>query len=69
MSLPCQNVYYNRKLLPISRCTPILKLALLLLAGDVSVNPGPAVKRNVRLVIKNVMFDPFVTRLLHSVVY
>ena len=53
-SLPCLNVCFNRKLLPIPRCTPTLKLAiLLLLAGDVSLNPGP-IKRNIRLATTNV---------------
>ena len=40
-SLPCLNLYFNRKLLPIPRSTPTFKLALiLLLAGDVSLNLG-----------------------------
>ena len=39
----CGNICYNRKLLPISKSQPSLKLAiLLLLAGDVSLNPGPS---------------------------
>ena len=51
-SLPCLNICFNRKLLPILRSTPTFKLAIiLLLAGDVSLNPGPAVKRNVRLIL------------------
>ena len=49
-SLPCLNLCFNRKLLPIPRSTPTFKLALiLLLAGDVSLNPGPVARHNIRL--------------------
>ena len=45
---------FNRKLLPIPRSTPTFKLAIvLLLAGDVSLNPGPAVKGDIRLATTN----------------
>ena len=41
-SLPCLNICFNRKILPIPRSTPTFKLALiLLLSGDVNLNPGP----------------------------
>ena len=54
-SLPCLHVCYNRKLLPIPRSTPTLKLAIiLLLAGDVSLNPGPSVRRNIRVATTNI---------------
>ena len=40
--LPLLNVCFNRKLLPLPPCRPSFKLAiLLLLEGDVSLNPGP----------------------------
>ena len=40
--LPLLNVCFNRKLLPLPPSRPSFKLAiLLLLAGDVSLNPGP----------------------------
>ena len=49
------NLCFSRKLLPILRSTPTFKLAIiLLLAGDVSLNPGPAVRRNIRLATTNV---------------
>ena len=48
LSLPCFNLCFNRKLLPIPRSTLTFKLAIiLLLAGDVSLNPGPAVRSNI----------------------
>ena len=54
-SLPCLNLCFNHKLLPIPCSTPTFKLAIiLLLAGDVSLNPGPAVRRNIRLATTNV---------------
>ena len=44
--LPLLNVCFNRKLLPLPPPRPSFKLAyfyfLLLLAGDVSLNPGPS---------------------------
>ena len=41
--LPLLNVCFNRKLLPLPPSRPDFKLAiLLLLAGDVSLNPGPS---------------------------
>ena len=41
--LPLLNVCFNRKLLPLPPSRPSFKLAiLLLLAGDVSLNPGPS---------------------------
>ena len=52
-SLPCLNLCFNRKLLPIPRSTPKLAI-ILLLSGDVSLNPGPAVRRNIRLATTNV---------------
>ena len=53
--LPCLNLCFNRKLLPIPRSTPTFKLALiLLLAGDVSLNPGPVVRHNIRLATTNI---------------
>ena len=40
--LPLSNVCFNRKLLPLPPSRPSFKLAiLLLLVGDVSLNPGP----------------------------
>ena len=43
ISVPTLNICYNRKLLPIPKSQPSLKLAiLLLLAGDVSPTPGPS---------------------------
>ena len=49
------NLCFNHKLLPIPRSRPTFKLAIiLLLAGDVSLNPGPAVRRNIRLATTNV---------------
>ena len=43
ISVPTHNICYDRKLLPIPKSQPSLKLAiLLLLAGDVSLNPGPS---------------------------
>ena len=54
-SLPCLNLCFNRKLLPVPRSMPTFKLAIIiLLAGDVSLNPGPAVRRNIRLATTNV---------------
>ncbi len=54
-SLPCLNLCFNRKLLPIPRSKPTFKLAIiLLLAGDVSLNPGPAIRRNIRVATTNV---------------
>ena len=54
-SLPCLNLCFNRKLLPIPRSRPTFKLALiLLLAGDVSLNPGPVVRHNIRLATTNI---------------
>ena len=48
---------FNRKLLPIPHSRPIFKLVLiLLLAGDVSLNPGPAVRGNIRLATTNICF-------------
>ena len=41
--LPLLNVCFNRKLLPLPPSRSYFKLAiLLLLAGDVSLNPGPS---------------------------
>ena len=41
--LPLSNVCFNRKLLPLPHSRPNFKLAILfLLAGDVSLNPGPS---------------------------
>ena len=41
--LPLLNVCFNRKLLPLPPSRPSFKLAILhLLAGDVSLNPGPS---------------------------
>ena len=41
--LPLLNVCFNRKLLPLPPFRPSFKLAiLLLLAGDVTLNPGPS---------------------------
>ena len=43
INVPTLNICYNRKLLPIPKSQPSLKLAiLLLLAGDVSLNLGPS---------------------------
>ena len=54
-SLPCLNLCFNSKLPPMPRSTPTFKLAIiLLLAGDVSLNPGSAVKSNIRLATTNV---------------
>ena len=54
-SLPCLNLCFNRKLLPIPRSTPTFKLSLiLLLAGDVNLNPGPVVRHNIRLATTNI---------------
>ena len=54
-NLPCLNICFNRKLLPIHRSTPTFKLALIILqAGDVSLNPGPDIRRNIRLATTNV---------------
>ena len=54
-SLPCLNLCFNRKLLPIPCSRPTFKLALiLLLAGDVSLNPGPVVRHNIRLATTNI---------------
>jgi len=54
-SLPCLNLCFNRKVLPIPRSEPTFKLAIiLLLAGDVSLNPGPDVRRNIRVATTNV---------------
>ena len=54
-SLPCLNLCFNRKLLPIPRSRPTFKLALiLLLAGDVSRNPGPVIRHNIRLATTNI---------------
>ena len=39
--VPTLNICYNRKLLPIPKSQPSLKLAILL-AGDVSLNPEPS---------------------------
>ena len=42
-ALPALNICFNRKLLPLPRTRPNLTVQLLLLlAGDVSVNPGPS---------------------------
>ena len=51
-SLPCLNLCFNRKLLPIPRSTPTA--LILLLAGDVSLNPGPVVRHNIRLTTTNI---------------
>ena len=54
-SLSCLNLCFNRKLLSIPRSTPTFKLALiLLLSGDLSLNPGPVVRHNVRLATTNI---------------
>ena len=54
-SLACLHLCFNRTLLQIPRCRPNFKLSLiLLLAGDVSLNPGPVVRRNVRLATTNI---------------
>ena len=54
-SLPCLNLCFDRNLLPIPRSRPTFKLALIiLLAGDVSLNPGPVVTHNIRLATTNV---------------
>ena len=56
ISVPTLNICYNRKSLPIPKSKPSLKLAiLLLLAGDVSLNPGPSTcsTGRVRLVTLN----------------
>ena len=43
ISVPTLNICYNRKLLPIPKSQPSSKLAiLLLLVGDVSLNPWPS---------------------------
>ena len=49
--LPCIDLCFNRKMLPIPCSKPPFKLAIIrFLAGDVSVNPGPATSRNMRFV-------------------
>ena len=54
-TLPALNLCFNRKLLPIPRSKPNLKLAItLLLCGDVSLNPGPSGNRSLRLATVNV---------------
>ena len=54
-SMPCLNLGFNRKLLPIPRSRPTFKLALiLLLAGHVSLNRGPVVRHNIRLATSSI---------------
>ena len=54
-SLPCLNLCFNRNLLPIHLSTPTFKLAIvLLLAGDVCLNHGSAIMRNIQLATTNV---------------
>ena len=48
--LPALNVCFNKKLLPIADSRAPFKLALLLLlAGDVSLNPGPRAIQKLQL--------------------
>ena len=55
-NLPCLNLCFSRKLLPILRSRPTFKLVIIiLLEGDISLNPGPAVRRNIRLATTNVL--------------
>ena len=54
-SLPCLNLCVYRKLLPIPCSTPTFKLALiLLLAGNVSLNPATVVMHNIRFATTNI---------------
>ena len=69
--LPLLNVCFNRKLLPLPPSRPSFKLAILLiLAGDVSLNPGPSgpnerikiATMNVRSIkLKTAPFSEYVT--------
>ena len=53
--LLCINLCFNRKLLLIHRSRPTFKLALiLLLAGDVCLNPGHVIRHNIRLATTNI---------------
>ena len=54
-SLSCLNLCVNLTLLPIPRSRLTFKLAfILLLAGDVNLNPGPVVRHNIRLATTNI---------------
>ena len=51
----CLNLCFNRKLLPIPFSRPTFKLAIVhLLAGDVTINCGPAINSNTRFATTNV---------------
>ena len=53
--LPCLNLCFNRKFLPIPFSRPTLKLTIVhLLAGDVTINCGPAINHNTRFATTNV---------------
>ena len=68
-SLPCLNLCFNQKLLPIPRSRPTFKLALiLLLAGDVSLNRGPVIRHHIRLATTNMAFR-MATKFLHTSLY
>ena len=51
----CLNLCFNRKLFPIPFSRPTFKLAIVhLLAGDVTINCGPAINHNTRFAATNV---------------
>ena len=53
--LSCLNLCFNRNSVPIPCSWPTFQLAIvLLLAGDVSINPGPAISRNMRFATTDV---------------
>ena len=54
-SMPCFNLCFNRKLLPVPRSRSTFKLALILmLAGDVSLNHGPLIRHHISLATPNI---------------